>query len=147
MIRWNYVKPPKEQSLAAKATAKAKKARRNRQAAPTNSPISSSSFRVANSPNGFRVLIGRNRRQNDELSKTVAKDDDLWFHARGYPGSHVVLKLDGRSENPDSEDIKFAAEAAAWFSKVILSSSLSTITDRSLPQIAPATLIGISLCG
>lgn len=112
------MKPPKEQSLAAKAASRSKKAQKKGAKTTVKQGPGQDGYRVANSPNGFRVLIGRNSRQNDQLSKTVAKDDDFWFHARGHPGSHVVLKLDGKSEAPEKEDIIFAAQAAAWFSKV-----------------------------
>lgn len=119
MIKLCYMKLPKEQSLAVKAASKSKKARQAQRRTSSDSPAPSEGYRTAISPNGFRVLIGRNSRQNEELSRTVAKDDDLWFHARGYPGSHVVLKLDGKADNPEKEDIEFAAQAAAWFSKVL----------------------------
>lgn len=112
------MKLPKEQSLAAKAASRSKKGRKKGAKTVAKQGTGQDSYRVANSPNGFRVLIGRNSRQNDQLSKTVAKDDDFWFHARGMPGSHVVLKLDGKGEAPEKEDFVFAAEAAAWFSKV-----------------------------
>lgn len=40
-----------------------------------------------------QVLVGRNNIQNDELTHKVANDSDLWFHARGWPGSHTVLRI------------------------------------------------------
>lgn len=41
----------------------------------------------------LQVLIGRNNVQNDELSHQVASDGDLWFHAKGLPGSHTILRI------------------------------------------------------
>ncbi|GMH36414.1 hypothetical protein BSKO_04282 [Bryopsis sp. KO-2023] len=120
LISLKYMKPPPEYSLASKAASKAKKAKQRQKQKPggnSNGDGSSEGFRACVSPNGFRVLVGRNSRQNDQLSKEVAKNDDLWFHARGVPGSHVVLKLDGKGEAPSKEDVQFAAEVAAWFSK------------------------------
>ena len=41
----------------------------------------------------MQVLIGRNNRENDMLSHKVAAKTDLWFHARGFPGSHTILRI------------------------------------------------------
>jgi len=43
-------------------------------------------FRQFTSPGGFHILAGRNNRQNDELTHSVAKPADVWMHARGVPG-------------------------------------------------------------
>jgi predicted ribosome quality control (RQC) complex YloA/Tae2 family protein len=40
-----------------------------------------------------QVLVGRNHTENDRLSHEVAAKGDLWFHARGCAGSHVVLRI------------------------------------------------------
>jgi len=48
------------------------------------------------------VLIGRNNRQNDQLTFRLAGDYDLWFHAQEIPGSHVLLRLEGAV--PDEAD-------------------------------------------
>ncbi|HNL27765.1 MAG TPA: NFACT RNA binding domain-containing protein, partial [bacterium] len=60
--------------------------------------------------------------KNDALTFRFAKKDDLWFHARGVAGSHVVLKRDGRSDNPGQRAIEAAAQIAAFFSKAKTSS-------------------------
>ena len=39
-----------------------------------------------------QVLVGRNNKQNDELTNRVAKAGDVWMHARGFPGAHVLLR-------------------------------------------------------
>lgn len=39
-----------------------------------------------------QVLVGRNNKQNDELTNKVAKARDVWMHARGCPGAHVLLR-------------------------------------------------------
>ena len=49
---------------------------------------------------GLQILVGRNARENDELTFGVAKSDDLWLHARGTPGSHVVVRLDKGKDAP-----------------------------------------------
>lgn len=40
----------------------------------------------------WQVLVGRNNKQNDELTNRVAKAGDVWMHARGFPGAHVLLR-------------------------------------------------------
>ena len=67
-------------------------------------------------PGGFRVLVGRTDTDNDYLSFKVAAADDLWFHVRGMPGSHVILKCDAGIE-PDKATLKKAAAVAAYHSK------------------------------
>lgn len=64
---------------------------------------------------GFRVLVGKNAKQNDELTLHVAKKEDIWFHARHVPGSHVVLQT-GNAKNVPKEAIEAAAEIAAFYS-------------------------------
>ena len=63
---------------------------------------------------GFAVWIGRNSRQNDLVTFGKGSPDDLWLHARGLPGAHVIVKTEGRSV-PDVV-ITRAAELAAYFS-------------------------------
>jgi len=66
---------------------------------------------------GFPVLVGRTARANDELTFRVARPRDLWLHAAGYAGSHVVIQVaDGGSEVP-RHVVERAAECAAWHSK------------------------------
>ena len=43
-------------------------------------------------PSGARIYVGRSPRENAEVTFRIARPDDLWFHARGIPGSHVVLQ-------------------------------------------------------
>jgi len=64
---------------------------------------------------GMKVLVGKNAKQNDELTTRVAKKEDVWLHARGVPGSHVVLQAGSRKEIP-KEAIEQAAEIAAYYS-------------------------------
>lgn len=64
------------------------------------------------------ILVGRNNLQNDELTFKMAKKEDLWFHAKDIPGSHVVIT----GNLHPSDDVKTdAAELAAYFSKARLS--------------------------
>ena len=71
-------------------------------------------FAEFTSPGGFRVAVGRNHLQTDELTHRVAGRRDLWFHVQKAPGSHVVLFTDGK--RPADEDMEFAASLAVRFS-------------------------------
>ena len=64
------------------------------------------------------ILVGRNNLQNDELTFKIAKKDELWFHAKDIPGSHVVIT---GNLQPSDEVKTDAAELAAYFSKGRLS--------------------------
>jgi len=65
---------------------------------------------------GWEVLAGRTEADNDRLSLKLAKQDDYWFHVRGMPGSHVVLRS-RPDEEPDRATLKAAAAIAAFHSK------------------------------
>jgi len=67
-------------------------------------------------PGGWTVLAGRTDEDNDRLSLNIAAANDYWFHVRGMPGSHVVLRCD-RDEEPDRATIEKAAAIAAYHSK------------------------------
>lgn len=65
---------------------------------------------------GSRILIGRSPTENADLTFHVARPHDLWFHAQGMPGAHVILQRDDRSP-PPAEDVARAASLAAFYSK------------------------------
>ncbi|MDB9312628.1 NFACT RNA binding domain-containing protein [Spirulina sp. CS-785/01] len=67
-------------------------------------------------PSGFEVWIGRNNRQNDELTFRMANEYDLWFHTQEIPGSHVLLRLEPGAVADDA-DLQYAADLAAYFSR------------------------------
>jgi predicted ribosome quality control (RQC) complex YloA/Tae2 family protein len=67
------------------------------------------------SQDGLRILVGRNSRQNHEITFHRASPDDLWLHARGVPGAHVVVKTGGR-EVPQAT-LRQAAQLAAAYSQ------------------------------
>ncbi|GAB3951820.1 hypothetical protein GCM10028805_32730 [Spirosoma harenae] len=64
----------------------------------------------------FRILIGRNAKNNDLLTQKYAYKDDLWLHARDVAGSHVIVKYQAGKTFP-KHVIERAAELAAWYSK------------------------------
>jgi predicted ribosome quality control (RQC) complex YloA/Tae2 family protein len=65
---------------------------------------------------GWTVLAGRTESDNDRLSLKLALPMDWWFHVRGMPGSHVVLRARDDVE-PDKDTLKRAAAIAAFHSK------------------------------
>lgn len=67
------------------------------------------------STDGFHIYVGKNNYQNDDLTFKVANGSDWWFHAKGIPGSHVIVK----SEGQDLPDRVFeeAGSLAAYYSK------------------------------
>ncbi len=67
------------------------------------------------SEGGFKILVGKNNRENDLLTTKMASKSDLWFHTKNIPGSHVVLFTEGKEV--DEESLLFAASLAAGFSK------------------------------
>ena len=62
------------------------------------------------------VLAGRSARSNEELTFGIAHPDELWFHAAGMAGAHVVLRQPG-SGISEGEEIQQAAAVAAYLSK------------------------------
>jgi predicted ribosome quality control (RQC) complex YloA/Tae2 family protein len=67
-------------------------------------------------PSGARILVGRSPNENVEVTFRLARPDDLWFHARGIPGSHVVLQAPPGAE-PAADDLDAAADLAALHSR------------------------------
>ncbi len=67
--------------------------------------------------NQYHVFVGKDSKSNDLLSIKFAKQNDYWFHARGLPGSHVVLRVENTKEGIPKNIIKNAASIAGFFSK------------------------------
>lgn len=70
------------------------------------------------SSDGFHIYVGKNNLQNEDLTFHFASGNDLWFHAKGIPGSHVIVKSEGKTteELPDRL-FEEAAGLAAYYSK------------------------------
>ena len=66
-------------------------------------------------PDGMRVLCGKNNVQNEYITHKLAEKHDYWFHAKNVPGSHVLLVTEGKE--PTDLDFTVAAEIAAHYSK------------------------------
>lgn len=71
---------------------------------------------------GFTILIGKNSRQNEEVTFHQATTNDVWLHARGVPGAHVIIKAGGR-DIPRST-LEQAANLAAYYSQARGSTSV-----------------------
>lgn len=67
------------------------------------------------SKDGFDIYVGKNNRQNDQLTLKFAHKDDLWLHVKDMPGSHVIIRKDNK-EIPDST-LEEAGVLAAFYSK------------------------------
>jgi predicted ribosome quality control (RQC) complex YloA/Tae2 family protein len=65
-------------------------------------------------PDGTLIWVGRNARQNEDVTFVKGRPEDLWLHARGVPGSHVIIKAGGRAVKPDV--MEKAASLAAFYS-------------------------------
>lgn len=79
-------------------------------------PPTAGLLELRRTPGSPAVLAGRNNLQNDRITFTLARAHELWFHARGVAGAHVLLRLDP-GQNPDDADVEFAADVAVYFSK------------------------------
>ncbi len=75
------------------------------------------------SRDGFTILIGKNSRQNEDITFHQAAPNDMWLHVRGIPGSHVIIKAAGR-DIPRST-IEQAASLAAYYSQARGSTSVA----------------------
>lgn len=71
---------------------------------------------------GSIILVGKNNRQNDLVTFKKARQNDLWFHTKNIPGSHVILVTE--QHRPENDDIIIAAELAAYYSKARQSSNV-----------------------
>lgn len=67
------------------------------------------------STDGFEILVGRNNRQNDQLTLKTAKATDIWLHTKDIAGSHVIIRTDGKT--PSERTLFEAAQLAAYHSK------------------------------
>ena len=79
---------------------------------PRHQPSKPMHFR---SSDGFDIFVGRNNRQNDQLSLKTARRDDLWLHVQKFHGTHVIIACAG--VQPPDETITEAAELAAYYSE------------------------------
>jgi hypothetical protein len=97
---------------------------------------------------GYDILVGRNGRENDELTFQVAAPDDFWFHVADYTGSHVVVRNPQRKRELEEGPLVKAAQLAAFFSQARNTSKVDVhYTHRknvSKPKRAKAGMVKLS---
>jgi predicted ribosome quality control (RQC) complex YloA/Tae2 family protein len=80
-------------------------------------------------PDGWEVLAGRSDRDNEQLTSKIAGPNDYWFHVRGMPGSHVVLRHRCGGD-ADRDLLRTAAAIAAYHSKARKGGTVSVSCTR-----------------
>jgi predicted ribosome quality control (RQC) complex YloA/Tae2 family protein len=78
-------------------------------------PAPAQGYRTYTSADGISILVGKTAKDNDHLTFKVGNPDDLWLHARGTPGSHVIVRLE-KGQTVPHETLKDAATLTLWFS-------------------------------
>lgn len=91
------------------------------------------------STDGYDIYVGKNNYQNEELTFKVATGNDWWFHAKGIPGSHVILKANNEEDLPDRA-YEEAAALAAFYSKAKDSEKVEVdyIQKKNIKKVAGA---------
>ena len=84
---------------------------------------------------GYEVLAGRNNIQNEQLTFHTASRRDWWFHVKGLPGTHVILRTKPNEEIPSDNAVLEAASLAAFFSKAIILEEHMTSGDSRPGQL------------
>ena len=78
-------------------------------------PVAAAAPLEFTSSDGFRILVGRNNRQNDRLTLKQANNNDIWLHTKNIPSSHTIIVTGGRQ--PGDATLKEAAMLAAYHSR------------------------------
>ncbi len=95
------------------------------------------------SSDGFRILVGRNNRQNDQLTMKQANNNDIWLHTKNIPGSHTIIVTEGRKVTETA--LKQAAMLAAFHSRSRDSSQVpvdyTEVRNVSKPQGAKPGMV------
>ncbi len=100
------------------------------------------------SSEGLPILVGRDNAGNDHLTLHVARSEDLWLHAEGFPGSHVVVRMQGRGGGVPRRTLVEAAQLAAYYSqarshgKVAVSYTLKKYVRK--PRKSPPGLVTVT---
>jgi predicted ribosome quality control (RQC) complex YloA/Tae2 family protein len=131
-------------SSGASASASGPETPRNRRDRKDSSGFHPRSYQTKD---GWTVLVGRSNQENDYLTHRMAHPEDYWFHAHGVPGSHVVLRREGRKDNPSAKTIEEAAAIAAFFSKARHSSKAPVIyTLKKYVRKPRGAKAGLAMC-
>ena len=95
----------------------------------------------------FEVWVGRNNKENDQLTHRASHSKDIWFHAQGVAGSHVILRTQGKPESIPKAVIEKAASLAALNSKAKHSSLVPVIyTERRYVRKPRKSPPGMATC-
>lgn len=86
------------------------------------------------SSDGYEILVGRNNKQNDEVTIRMSYSTDIWLHTKNIPGSHTLIRTNGSGEAPDSTILE-AAQLAAYYSKAKNSAQVPVDYTLSLIHI------------
>lgn len=129
LVEQGFMRKKSIHALKEKSQKKAKKA----------SKSASSDYRRLKSPNGLDILVGRSSQQNDEITMRLAKPGDIWMHARGFPGAHVLLRS-SPSAAVENADLEFAANLAAYYSKGANLAKVDVILADKKDISKPSTL-------
>ena len=84
---------------------------------------------------GYEILAGRNNIQNEQLTFHTSSRKDWWFHVKGLPGTHVILKTKPNEDMPSDNAVLEAASLAAFFSKAIILEEHMTSEDSKPGQL------------
>ncbi len=126
---------------------KLEKVRTGEVAAPTGPETPRRRFRTV-TIEGREILIGRNSRENEEVTFHAAMPDDFWLHVAEYSGSHVVVRNPNRDRDLDESILVKAAQLAAYFSQARNSSKVEVhYTKRkhvAKPKRAKAGLVRLA---
>jgi predicted ribosome quality control (RQC) complex YloA/Tae2 family protein len=100
------------------------------------------------SSEGLPILVGRDNEGNDHLTLHIARSEDLWLHVEGFPGSHVVVRMQGRTGGIPRQTLVEAAKLAAYYSqarshgKVTVSYTLKKFVRK--PRKSPPGLVTVT---
>jgi len=99
------------------------------------------------SSDGFDILVGRNQRQNDRLTLTIARGNDIFMHSSGAAGSHIIIRMEKDKEAPRRTMVE-AANLALYYSKLRNSRyaevSWTRVKNVSKPRGAKPGLVYLS---
>ncbi|KAL3787794.1 hypothetical protein ACHAW5_009788 [Stephanodiscus triporus] len=112
-----------------------------------NDKVKGPNPRIMTSPSGHRVLVGRNRRDNEAICFQLSKPTDIWMHSRGCPGAHVLLCVRRGSPEVKDEDLQFAANLAAFYSdaRTERQAAITTAEPKHITKPRGAPLGAVSL--
>jgi hypothetical protein len=142
----NFSVPKGEAASSSKNVSQSASRNANKQGKPkVGTPASN--LRKLTSPGGCTVLVGRNRRGNEDLTFQVAKGDDIWMHSRGCPGAHVLIQQRRGSVMATDECIQFAADLACFYSdfRAERSASVTAAKPKHLQKPRGAPLGAVKL--